>query len=460
ERLLLFTQAKAPAQSVWGKILFAHAAQQIAAAAAQCAAALALLDDNAALEPYRPALAAYGALFDALGVLCEDQNWDGLFDALQGFEHPRLSAARRAAPEDREQIKQRRDRIKDTVLRLRERLFDATELQFADDIADLTPKISRLFELVRRTDVLLSEKKRTAGIIDFSDLEQLSVELLMRRTEQGDQPTELAVQYAARYDEIMVDEYQDVNGAQDMILTALSNGNNLFLVGDVKQSVYRFRQARPELFLDRAASYPDYDKDAPRFPAKIALNGNFRSRQEITDVINQTFFALMRREAAELDYDASQALVPMAAYPPQSGCGVELHLLDPDTLPDDAIAAEREAEYAAERVSELLRSGFPVTDGGARRPIEPRDICILLRSPKSRARLYRQALADAGVESTVDSPGEFLSSAEITAVCNLLHVIDNPTRDLELAGAMLSPLLGFTDDELASIRLGSPSGSL
>ncbi|MEG1774256.1 MAG: UvrD-helicase domain-containing protein, partial [Oscillospiraceae bacterium] len=154
---------------------------------------------------------------------------------------------------------QRRDRIKDTVLRLRERLFDATELQFADDIADLTPKISRLFELVRRTDVLLSEKKRTAGIIDFSDLEQLSVELLMRRTEQGDQPTELAVQYAARYDEIMVDEYQDVNGAQDMILTALSNGNNLFLVGDVKQSVYRFRQARPELFLDRAASYPDYD---------------------------------------------------------------------------------------------------------------------------------------------------------------------------------------------------------
>ncbi len=457
EKLQAYEGGENPAQSVWGDILLQYAAESAHQCLRDTHVTLEELRQEADFVNYLPAFEGDALFFTTLCPVLERGDWDEAAALLRGFKAVPLKAAKRDAdPERKAHFQRLRTRHKEMVETLRDKALSASLLEFSEDIADLLPKLRRLFALVKDTDSRLLEQKRASGIFDFSDLAQFAAGLLMARDAQGNlHKTPLAETIGARFDEIMVDEYQDVNAVQDMIVTALSNGKNLFMVGDVKQSIYRFRQAQPDIFLRRSAEYAQ--NSDPGAPELITLSGNFRSRGEITHAVNRIFEPLFSKRIGELFYDAGHRLNALAAYPPADGAGAQFHLLEQGGL-NAGDAAEAEARYVAREITRLIASRAPVTDKGVLREIRAGDIAILLRSPKSQADIYRRALEDAGVEAFAQLESGFLESFEITAALNLLRALDNPTLDIELIGAMLSPIFGFDDDALAKIRLRSPEG--
>ncbi len=457
EKLKAYENCENPAQSVWGEILLQYARESADRCLADANAALKDLRDEPDFANYLPAFEGDAAFFAALCPVLAHGDWDGAVALLRGFRAVPLKAAKRSAcPERKAQLQRLRARQKGIIEALQTKAFSASLAEFSEDVADLLPKLRRLFALVKDTDSRLLAQKCAAGIFEFSDLAQFAAGLLMVRDAQGNlKKTPLAQTIGARFDEIMVDEYQDVNAVQDMIVTALSNGKNLFMVGDVKQSIYRFRQAQPEIFLRRSAEYAQ--NSAPDAPELITLSGNFRSRGEVTRAVNRIFEPLFSKRVGELFYDEGHRLNPLAVYPPVAGAGAQFHLLEQGGL-NAGEAAEAEARYVAQEIRRLIESDTLVTDKGVLRPVRAGDIAILLRSPKSQAEIYRRALEQAGVEAFAQIESGFLESFEITAAVNLLRALDNPTLDIELIGAMLSPMFGFDADALAKIRLLSPDG--
>lgn len=457
EKLKVYESCENPAQSVWGNILLQYARESTSRCLADATAALEELRNEPDFANYLPAFEGDAAFFATLCPILECGDWDGAVELLRGFRAVPLKAAKRGAcPERKAQFQRLRARSKDIIETLQTKVLSASLAEFSEDVADLLPKLRRLFELVKDTDSRLLAQKCAAGIFDFSDLAQFAASLLMERDNSGHlRKTPLAETIGARFDEIMVDEYQDVNAVQDMIVTALSNGNNLFLVGDVKQSIYRFRQAQPEIFLRRSEEYAQ--NTAPEAPELITLSGNFRSRGEVTQAVNRVFEPLFSKRVGELFYDAGHRLNPLAVYPTVDGAGVQFHLLEQGGL-NAGDATEAEALYVAHQIRQLIESGALVTEKGALRPVRAGDIAILLRSPKSQAETYRRALEQSGVEAFAQIESGFLDSFEITAAVNLLRALDNPTLDIELIGAMLSPIFGFDADALARIRLLMPNG--
>lgn len=408
-------------------------------------------------KAYLPAFEEDARNLAALGELLQSGNWDGCCRRLKSFHFGRLGALR--GFEDaalKESLQAGRDRIKKIIKGLTQHQFCADEREFQEDIADLRPKVSTLFRLTLAFDRQYSRLKREQKLLDFSDLEHLSLALLMERSDGGYRPTALAVQLAQEYEEIMVDEYQDTNSAQDMLFWAVSKeGKNLFMVGDLKQSIYRFRQAMPEIFLEKLDAYHPFDGKA--YPAKIVLGKNFRSRTEVTGLVNFLFRQLTSRRLGEMDYGPQEELVPAASYPPAEGVQPQLHLIDTTASIEPAV--QQEAFYVAKKISQLITAGERVWEDGAPRPLRLGDICILLRSPKNKAQAYRDAFLQAGINSWADSRGSFLRAREISAITALLQVLDNPYRDIPLLTALMSDLFGFSPEQIAKIRLLDRGGA-
>lgn len=460
EKLDDYRLADDPVNSVWAGVLFRYAEESAEYALSLCEAGLVWISEEEKLQKaYSPALLADRAVLSELLPRLEGKDWDGAARLLSEYRPVRLGAMR-GDLEAKERAKAARAAAKEVIEELRDKVFSASLRDFSEDIEALLPKTAELFRLALAYDEALKDRKAELGILDFSDLEQLALGLLLKKENGKIVRTPLAVEVAGRYDEIMVDECQDLSGAQDQIFEAVTTGNNLFQVGDVKQSIYRFRQAEPELFLRKKERFHRYD--GARYPAVITLGHNFRSRKEVTGAVNFFFSLLMSRDAGEIDYNEQEALYPAAEYPTAAGAGCEVQILK---LGRDESSAEKsdleeEAAYVAGLVRELTSGGTLVSEGGALRPAEPRDICILLRSPGSRAAAFRKALLRREVNCRAELGGGFLTTGEITAVLQFLRAAENPVLDLPLAGAMLSPAGGFTDDDLAGVRLKSRSGSL
>ena len=227
--------------------------------------------------------------------------------------------------------------------------------------------------------------------------------------------TPLARQWGARYTEIMVGEYQDTNQVQNTIFQAVSQeGRNLFMVGDVKQSIYRFRLADPTIFLEKYRTFPPYDQAQAGQERRITLSKNFRSRPQVLEAANDLFRAIMSRRLGEMDYTDGEALYPGGTFPAGEGYETELHVLD--FTEDPAYTEEKqnrnalEARFVAKEIAELLQSGFPVSDGaGGTRPVRPDDIAILLRSPGPVRRYYTQALEEQGVGWSAEEGGDLFA---------------------------------------------------
>ena len=323
--------------------------------------------------------------------------------------------------------------------------------QAMEDLRAAAPAMTALLEVTAQFDAAFIRLKRRRRLIDFADGEHLAARLL--REEDGS-PSQLALDVGRQFREVMVDEYQDTNQVQNAIFGALSGGGRLFMVGDVKQSIYRFRLAEPGIFLDKLDQFAPADSARPGEGRKVLLSHNFRSRPEVLEGVNFIFRSVMTRAAGELDYTEEAALRPgRAAPPPDPRYQVELNCVDLSALTDEGEEEKADkdliaARAVARRVRELLDSGLPVGD----RPVRAEDIVILMRSPNPVLRHYAAALEEQGLPWSADGGREFFGTTEISATTALLQVLDNPRQDVALLAALRSPLFGFTPDRLARLR--------
>lgn len=347
-------------------------------------------------------------------------------------------------------------------LRAAQRAFYADAKTVKNDLMSTVPAIRGLFSLLREFDKAFSQEKRRRKVLDFSDLEHETIALLYRR---DGTLSRTALEISEQYREILVDEYQDSNEVQECIFEAVSRGGkNRFLVGDVKQSIYRFRLADPGIFLRKYESYTPYENAADGEPRKIVLSDNFRSRREILAAANDVFSLCMRGGSLELFYGEDEKLRAGLPYPESENPKVELHCIDLDGASDAAQKnpEKRDAEpvFVAARIRKMLDEKMPVTDGGALRPVRPGDIVILLRSVGDNAPAYQKALSALGISSRTDRGASVFDTTEAQVLLAALRVIDNPHRDVELVTLLASPVFDVSPEELAQVRAGNRTGDL
>ena len=408
--------------------------------------------DEKLAKAYTPSLEHTAESLAALDR-CLDRSWDKARECLP-IPFDRLGGYKGDNPSLKEQIQARRDKCKEAMKKLAAWLSSPSEA-LLEDMRLTAPAMTALLKVTLAFDREYSADKLRNSLLDYADLEHMAARLL---TDEEDRPSELARQLSRRYTEIMVDEYQDVSLVQDAIFRAISdNGKNLFLVGDVKQSIYRFRLADPKIFTEKYENYADYKGAPADTPRRIMLKENFRSRREILDAANRVFSLCMSRSLGDIDYDTNAALVCGADYYPGAGRKPRLLLLgtaggDDSESPDKV---EAEARMVGHEILHLVSSGAPVTDKGVSRPVEFSDIALLMRSANSVGGVYARVLSEMGIPVSRGPGASFFASVEVSAVTSALAVIDNPHQDIPLIALLRSPAFGFTADELSGIRMAN-----
>ena len=451
-------------KSVCGRAALRHVSQVMESAARGIDASLAMMEGYEPLvRAYRPAFLADREQALACAGAAGEGKWDDVYRRVAGFDFAALGPVRKFEPTAlKEALQARRKELKAAVGRLQGGLMGGDAAQVVQDTRTVYPLAVCLHDIVLELDRELFAAKTERNILDFSDLEQLALRLLVTQTPDGPRPGPAARSVAERFEEVLVDEYQDTNRAQDAIFRAVSRGGrNLFMVGDVKQSIYRFRKATPELFMEKKSAYAPYGSG--KFPARIILGRNFRSRSGVTAAVNFVFSQLMSVQFGEIDYNDEERLIPAAVYPARQGADFALHLVDAGDSGDSDSSDDAdtvEARHIAALITGMRRDGFTVQGEDGPRPVRFRDFCILLRSPSGRADTYRRELERAGVPVFADVNGGYLGSYEVGVMLSLLRLLDNPLQDVPLLAVMLSPVFGFTPDDLARVRIRSRKGSL
>lgn len=380
-----------------------------------------------------------------------NSDWDEALEAFKTVKYMSLGRVPKGyESETKNVVTTARKKLKDLLKKVPGIMCVSSE-EHADDMRLLRDPVTKLIELVKQFGREYSAEKDKMNSADFSDILHRALNLLAVSDGRGGYiKTDLARELSSHYVEILVDEYQDINEAQDMIFRAISaDENNLFTVGDVKQSIYRFRQAMPEIFLRRRSTTHSFESG--KYPLGITLGSNFRSRVGVTSCVNYIFRQLMSTEAGELEYDDSEALNAAAKYPERDTPDCELHVVTDKGNRVDTLEAQ--ARYVAKYIERTVREGkMLVTKGGALHPASYGDFCILLRTAKNVSSVYANALSERGIPVFSPETGGFFEAAEISFILSLLRVLDNPVQDIPLAAVMLSPLFGFSAGELADIR--------
>lgn len=353
-------------------------------------------------------------------------------------------------------LKARRDACKRAMEKI-ERLFALSQEEMLADRKRTAPAMEALLELVNAFDDAFVSAKHRANLLDFSDLEHLCAKILL---EEDGSPSALALQVRERWEEILVDEFQDVNRVQDELFRAISrDGKNLFMVGDVKQSIYRFRLADPGIFLEKYRDSVPWDRAEAGEARRILLRENFRSRREVLDGANAVFSRCMSRALGEVEYNDEAALRYGARDYRGSVPKPELLLLRLEQSGGDEEAPDKQAHEAAmvgEKILELMGQGVTVQGREGPRPLEFGDIAILLRSANTVGPIYRRVLTGQGIPVGFGQGDGFFQAEEISAVISLLAVLDNPHQDIPLIAVLRFPALGFDADELSAIRAAAP----
>ena len=314
------------------------------------------------------------------------------------------------------------------------------------DLASSAAAVRGLNKLVKNFEKAYDRMKHSRRILDFGDLEHRTLDLLLGKSRGG--ITAAAREIGSRFREVMVDEYQDSNAVQDAIYGALTERRqNLFMVGDVKQSIYQFRLADPGIFLEKYAAYSDAENALPGEGRKVLLSRNFRSGGAVLAAVNDVFETCMSPQVGGLFYGEEEALHEGVPHEPLGVPEVQLHCVD---VREDTYAEE--AAYVADQIAKMLKAGSRVRDGSGFRPVKAADIVILLRSPGSVGVHFQRALEKRGIRCAFGGGEDLLQTVEIATLHSLLQAIHNPLLDIPLVAAMASPVFGFTADELASIR--------
>lgn len=426
--------------------------------------------------------------------LCQG-SWQDLHHAFQVNPFGKLKPCKgdHYDKELQEKVQDLRNKAKDEIKAIKEGLFKREPKEILSDLVAMAPLMQELVHLVKSFANRYAEAKREKALVDFSDLEHYCLKILLHpdSTPECPLPSEVALQYREHFVEILVDEYQDTNLVQETILHLISresNGNR-FMVGDVKQSIYRFRLTEPKLFLDK---YKSYRPEGGLPGSRIDLANNFRSRKEILAGTNYIFRQIMHESAAEIDYDENAELRFGAEdYPPLESNPIEVYLIDRtdpneqddgkdaegenedggplegESAKDEELESEEletaqlEARLIAAKIKEYIRGpegGTPlqVYDRKLKemRNIQYRDIVILLRSTRNWASLFLEEFRSQGIPAYTEESGGYFAATEIEVMLSLLRIIDNPYQDIPLAAVLRSPIMGLSADQLAMIRIG------
>ena len=429
-------------ETVWGRFLmedlFAYLDAQIPVLH-QCA------EDADASEGMGKVATTLRSTLHQLEALRDARSWDDIA-CNRDIDYGRLTFPRKNVDADlAERIKAARNSCKKGMDR-KLHSFSDVSARVLLDLQQSAAGARGLVQLVNRFDRDYRQAKRSRRCVDFSDLEHMTLDLLLGKSRSG--PTAAAVEIGSRFREIMVDEYQDSNGVQDAIFCALTRERqNCFMVGDVKQSIYQFRLADPGIFLEKYNTYLPAEDAAAGEGRKVMLSHNFRSGPEVIDCVNDVFRCCMSPAVGGLYYGDGEALREGVPHEKLPDAGVELYALE---IREDTYAEE--AAFVAAKIEEMLRRGALIRSGGEMRPVTADDIVILLRSPGSVGQHYQRALEAKGIRCTTGGSVDLLQTEEIGTLRSFLQIIVNPRQDIPLIGTLASPLFGFTADDLAAIR--------
>ena len=417
--------------------------------------ALAITQQDDGPDMYEKAVQSDLEKYESLSKLtsfCE------LYGALSDIKYDRLASSRgfEGDPDKLELVKSLREQAKDVVKKICKQYFFCSPEMMIEQLERTEPMLEEVVRLTKQFADEFAAAKRRKNLVDFHDVEHFALQILV--DEETEKAKKTAEEFRDTFEEIMIDEYQDSNEVQETLLRSISREergeNNIFMVGDVKQSIYRFRLARPELFMKKYDSYSLEESTTQR----IDLHKNFRSREEVLTCTNDIFYKIMVRSLGNVEYDAEAALYPGASYPVSADFTPEILLADSnDELLEDTELTDKktlEAKIVAEEIKHLMKTQ-PVTDkaAGTLRAARYSDIVILLRSLSGWADSLVEVLNENGIPAhTVSSTGYF-STVEVQTVLSMLRLLDNPRQDIPMAAVLRSPMAGLTDEELAVLRL-------
>ena len=454
-------------ESIWGKILLKDLQDDIIDGINSLKIVRNNLEKYFELDDYKNTIEQdidlLKGLYDSINV-----SWDDAFLFSQNMKFKTWPTNKKIVIDLKDEAKLSRDNVKNKIMKKIKNVLVYDSNSAYNDIYEMYEILFTLKNAIIKFDEEFKKRKKEKNVIDFNDIEHYALELLVTENSNGEfVPTEIAKKYQKKFEEIAIDEYQDSNYVQEYILNIISRSNNIFMVGDVKQSIYKFRQACPDLFLDK---YNKYSTQGNELGTKIKLFKNFRSNKNILDITNKVFENIMSEKLGDINYNEEEYLNLGADYEKiENGLGIsELNLID---LKEDEVLSEDdeineikkeeiEAKFVANRIKELINYKAQVKDkNGGYRNVTYKDIVILLRSTAKLAPIYEKELIKNNIPVFSDSSTEYLESIEIQIIINLLKILDNPIDDISLVSVMRSIIGMFTDNEILSIRLCNKDGT-
>lgn len=466
-------------QTEWGKIIIESLKSEILDCILKLKIIKKELSKNPELEKY---LLVIEDDIENLNELTNIKNWDELYKKAYEKNLKSWPRSSKTISNIKDKAKENRDIIRKNFNKIKEKYLKEDSYAINKDIYEMYDTLKKLEYMIINFGKKYMQKKTEKNIIDFNDIEHLALRILLKKDEHGNIiESDVAKRYKEKFEEIAIDEYQDSNLVQEYILTSISRGNNIFMVGDVKQSIYKFRQAMPELFLEK---YNKYNLSTENeFGLKIQLFKNFRSRENVLNITNLIFKNIMSKELGDIDYNNDEFLNLGANYPKESenksflDKKSELHIIDlHEECSEEKIEDEKEeqkeqeeqeiienveleAKFVSTKIKELLESNYYIYEKEKYRKLTYKDIVILLRATTASAPIYERELNLVGIPVFCDTTSEYLESIEIQTIMSVLKIIDNPDNDIPLVTVLRSIIGGFSDNELIEIRLYDKEGS-
>ncbi|MBU5593406.1 helicase-exonuclease AddAB subunit AddA [Clostridium sp. MSJ-4] len=475
--------------SSWGRIILNDINLELNALREKLMDALNICEASIGLEPYKETIIGDLSTLEAL-LSSLEKGFEEVYKVFLLSDFPTIKrCGKEADKEAQTRVKSLRDEVKKKIKKITENYFMDSPKEIKDSLKEMYPVMRSLVELTIDFDNKYKERKRERGLLDFNDLEHLSLEILTEINDEGNiVPSSISKEFKEKFEEVLVDEYQDSNSVQETIIDMVSrkyeDNPNVFMVGDVKQSIYRFRQANPELFMDK---YMNYSEEEEENNKKILLYKNFRSRLEVINAVNYIFKKIMSKEVGELEYDFKEALNLGADFKEVEELGttvggeVELNIIDingAETLEDEEEVSSKNTDYdeldeeeldkiqlearlVARKIKDMINPSegfvFKVYDKNLNnyRPVMYKDIVILMRATAGFAPTFVEELGLEGIPVYADSSAGYFQTVEIRTMMALLQVIDNPLQDIPMLSILRSPIFSFTPEELIDLRIYS-----
>lgn len=430
-----------------------------------CGEALQIIDDTAdnldnddMYDKYMETLSADKIIFERIIEAC-DEGWDSIKTAVDSVGFVTLPRSSKGyCGLSKALIKANREIYKSLYKKDIMSLVGVTSAEYKEDCKCLYPILEQLIDIVKSLCREMMEKKKELNRYSFSDILHFATDLLLYIDDNGDTAqTDLAVEMKNGFAEILVDEYQDTNYAQDALFAALSNGHNRFMVGDIKQSIYRFRLAMPKIFNDKKDTYSLYSPQNDDVNQKIFLDMNFRSRKGICDYTNMVFSNIMTRSVGEIDYNYFEYLNNGASYFDSNVISAQLKLID---TPDNVDSVEYEARQVAKYIIHKVSSKEQIQSGDGTRDVTYSDIAVLFRSASGKIPVFTKVFTEYGIPVVTENKSNLFDCNEVSILLSLIRVIDNPVQDVYLLSTLMSVFYGYTADDIAAARVNYPGSNL